>query len=180
MGNLVDTFIITPKPAWRDTVCLNTEEAARQLSEAIPFRYRRLFKVLILTCNCLNTLLDTRDRNKTLEIMEMASEYETAEIKFSSRYRGECLQQVLRKTFYDTLLIIADDYNQDKYNQFIVVMSDSMITEAQWEKDIPEDQAFLRKSILSLVKSGAVSELSTIEGITLKRSQNGKVIHINR
>lgn len=108
--------------------------------------------------------------------MEKASEYETAEIKFSSRYRGECLQQVLRKTFYNTLMIIQDDFNQDKCNQFIVVMSDSVITEAQWEKDIPEDQAFLRKSILSLVKSGAVDEISTIEGITLKRSQNGKVI----
>ncbi len=176
MGCLVDTFIITPKPAWRDAVCLNTEEAAKQLSEAIPFRYRHLFKVLILTCNCLNTLLDTRDRKKTLAIMEKASEYETAEIKFSSRYRGECLQQVLRKTFYNTLMIIQDDFNQDKCNQFIVVMSDSVITEAQWEKDIPEDQAFLRKSILSLVKSGAVDEISTIEGITLKRSQNGKVI----
>jgi hypothetical protein len=159
---------------------LNTEEAAKQLSDAVPIRYRPLFDVLILTCNCLNTLLDTRDRNKTLAIMEKASEYETAEIKFSSRYRGECLQRILRKTFYDTLMIIADDYNQDKYNQFIVVMSDSIITEAQWEKDIPEDQAFLRKSILSLVKSGAVSEISTIEGITLKRSQNGKVIHITR
>lgn len=180
MGCLVDTFIITPKPEWRDTVCLGTDEAIAQLSEAIPFRYRHLFKVLMATCNCLNMLLDTRDRNKTLAILELASEYESAEMKFSSRYRGECLQQVLRKTFYDTLMIIADDYNPDKFNQFIVVMSDSIITEAQWEKDIPEDQAFLRKSILSLVRSGAVDEISTIEGITLKRSQNGKVIHITR
>jgi hypothetical protein len=180
MGCLVDTFIITPKPAWRDRVCLATDEAVNQLSEAIPFRYRPLFNVLMATCTCLNHLLDTKDKRKTLDIMETAEQYEFYGVKFSSRYRGECLQQVLRKTFYDTLMVIQDDFNQDKYNHFIVVMSNSIITETQWENDIPGDQAFLRTSILSLVKSGAVDEISTIEGITLKRHQNGKVIHINR
>jgi hypothetical protein len=180
MGCLIDTFIITPKPAWRDTVCLGIEQAVAKLSEAIPFRYRPLFNVLMATCICLNDLIDTRDRKKTLHIMETAGRYGFYGVKFSNRYREECLQQILRKTFYDTLMIIADDYNPDKFNHFIVVMSDSIITETQWEKDIPEDQAFLKRSILSLVKSGAIAELSTIEGITLKRSQNGKVIHINR
>jgi hypothetical protein len=178
MGSLIDTFIIAPKPEWRDAVCLGGEGTVAQLSEAIPYWYRPLFKVLMATCTCLNELLDTRDRRKTLATMEMASKYETADIKFSSRYRGECMQQVLRKTFYDTLAIVVDDYN--KFNNFFIVMSDLVITEAQWEKDISEDPAFLRRSILSLVKSGPVFEISTIEATTLKRSQNGKVIHINR
>ena len=37
---------------------------------------------------------------------------------FSSK--GDCLQHVLRKIFYDTLLIIQNDYNPFKYDYCIV------------------------------------------------------------
>ena len=176
MGCLVDTFIIAPKPAWRDTVCLGTEEAVNQLSEAIPFRYRPLLGVLMVTCTCLNDLLDTRDRRKVLTIMEVAERYEFYG-KFSSRYREECLQQILRKTFYNTLLIIADDYNQDKYNQFIVVMSNNVIAEAEWNTKSSSEEQFVKRAVKSV--SGSM-DVVTIEEIRLSKGATAKVIPLRR
>ena len=47
--------------------------------------------------------------------------------------KGECLQHVLRKLFYDTLLIIHHDYNIYKYDLVIAVHSREVLTEAEWE-----------------------------------------------
>jgi len=177
MGCLVDTFIITPKPEWRDAVCLGTKEAVKQLSEAIPFRYRALLNLLMLTSTCLNDLLDTRNRRKTLLIMEVAAFYDFHDVKFSSRYREECLQQVLRKTFYNTLMIIENDYNPDKFNQFIVVMSNEIITEAEWETKSSSEEWFVKPVLRSLSDS---MDVIPIEEIRRSRGATGKVIPLRR
>ena len=40
----------------------------------------------------------------------------------------------LRKTFYDTLLIIHGDYNPFKYDYCIIVLSKDLISERRWEE----------------------------------------------
>jgi hypothetical protein len=45
----------------------------------------------------------------------------------------DSLQHILRKTFYDTLLIIKNDYNPYKYDYFIVVLSNEVISEHEFE-----------------------------------------------
>jgi len=69
---------------------------------------------------------------------------------YSQRYRGNCLKQVLRKIFYDTLLIIENDYNPYKYNEFIVVGSSKIMTEIEWCGKKSVEEEFTEKAIKSL------------------------------
>jgi hypothetical protein len=111
-----------------------------------------------------------------IEAFLVASEYETEGVKFSDRYRGECLQQIIRKTFYDTLLIIENDFSLEKENRFIVVNSNQVLTEEQWEKNIPGDQAFLHKAARMMVETRKIDRCLTIDGRKYSRGQNGELI----
>jgi hypothetical protein len=133
MGCLVDTFIITPKPQWRDIASLTD---IHKMLPYIPQSYHRLLSALLQEFESLNTIMDNKDKERAFEVFFMAREFEKDGICFSDRRRGPCLQQILRKTFYDTLLIIENDYNPYKYDLFIVVMSQEIITELKWEKSI--------------------------------------------
>ena len=126
---LVDTYIITPKPEWRDQAAYTTADDALRMEALLPEKYRPLFAHLIE--GSLNDLMDNRDHVKAYDIM--------AEAVVSGREgpwyakTGESLQQVLRKTFYDTMLVIHNDLNSFKYDYFIVIHSKEVYTEAEWE-----------------------------------------------
>jgi hypothetical protein len=77
-----------------------------------------------------------------IEAFLVASEYETEGVKFSDRYRGECLQQIIRKTFYDTLLIIENDFSLEKENRFIVFTQIKCLLRNSWRKIFPEIKHF--------------------------------------
>lgn len=135
MGCLVDTFIITPKPQWRDAAALTNDIDIQNMLPYIPQYYHRLLSALLQEFVSLNTIMDNRDKEKTLEVLYRAREFETEGVWFSDRQRGQCLQQVIRKAFYDTILIIENDYNPYKYDQFIVVLSNEVVTESKWERN---------------------------------------------
>ena len=130
MGCLVDTFIITPKPQWRDITDI------QKMLPYIPQSYHRLLSALLQEFESLNTIMDNKDKEKVFEVFFLAREFEKDGICFSDRRRGPCLQQILRKTFYDILLIIENDYNPYKYDLFIVVMSQDVISELKWERSM--------------------------------------------
>ncbi len=136
MGCLVDTFIITPKQEWRDAAAITNEIDIQRMLPYIPQYYHRLFSALLQEFESINTIMDNKNKERTLEVLYRARDFETEGVYFSDRRRGQCLQQVIRKAFYETLLIIENDYNPYKYDQFIVVMSQEVVTESKWERNM--------------------------------------------
>jgi hypothetical protein len=136
MGCLVDTFIITPKQEWRDAAAITNDIDIQKILPYIPQYYHRLLSALLQEFESLNIIMDNRDKEKTLEVLYRARDFETEGVWFSDRRRGKCLQQAIRKAFYDTILIIENDYNPYKYDQFIVVLSNEVVTESKWERDV--------------------------------------------
>ena len=126
---LVDTYIITPKKEWRDQAASTTKYDAVCMEALLPEKYRPLFARLIQ--DSLNELMDNRDHVKAYEIMARAMVSGQEGPWYAKS--GESLQQAIRKTFYDTLLIIRNDYNPFKYDYFIVVHSEEAYAEAEWE-----------------------------------------------
>jgi hypothetical protein len=126
---LIDTYIITPKKEWRDQAASTTKYDAVCMEALLPEKYRPLFARLIQ--DSLNELMDNRDHVKAYEIMARAMVTGVEGPWYAKS--GESLQQAIRKTFYDTLLIIRNDYNPFKYDYFIVVHSEEAYAEAEWE-----------------------------------------------
>jgi len=128
---IVNTFIITPKDEWRDEACYTRTQYAAKMELMLPERYRPLFSTLIKD-QSLNDLMDNRDHKRAYEIMAQAMVSDKEGPWLS--HKGESLQHILRKTFYDTLLIIHGDYNPRKYDYFVVALSREVISEKTWEE----------------------------------------------
>jgi hypothetical protein len=126
---LVDTFIITPKPDWRDASAYTTADEAIRMETLLPEKYRPLFAYLIR--ESLNELMDNRDHVKAYEVMARAVVSGREGPWYAKN--GESLQQVIRKTFYDTILVIHNDLNPFRYDYFIVIHSKEVYTEVEWE-----------------------------------------------
>jgi len=152
MGNLVDTFIITPKKQWEPL--LYVQENKEAIIPCMPLRYRAMLKALLDTFGYMNRIMDNRDYETAHAVWETARPFEKKGVVFRRRYREECLQQVVRTIFYDTLLIIENDFNPEKYNYFVVVHSRDIISERKWQSSMPEDQSFLNKTMESLTANG--------------------------
>lgn len=135
MGNLVDTFIITPN----DDGLNFTDD---QIIKSVPKKYRFLLGNLLEKFQ-LGAIMDYSNSDTIDDFIteledkcdaglenepEIGTDYWSM---FTDRFRGECLQQILRKRFFKTLSIIVNDYSPDKVNKFIVVNSDSSITEKE-------------------------------------------------
>lgn len=151
MGNLVDTFIITPKKQWERPLYFEEKEI---IISHVPLPYRPMLKALLDTYGYMDRIMDNRDYEMAHAVMETARSFERKGVVFRRRYREECLQQVVRTIFYDTLLIIENDYNPEKYNYFVVVHSRHIVSEKQWQSRMPEDQSFLNKTMESLTANG--------------------------
>ena len=135
---LVDTFIITPKADWGDASGYTTADDALRMEALLPERYRPLFAYLIRELQQvspahqnLNDLMDNRDHVRAYEIMARAM-VSGRDGQWLTK-NGACLQHILRNLFYDTLLIIHNDYNIYKYDLLIVVHSREVLAEAAWE-----------------------------------------------
>ena len=176
MGCLVDTFIICLKDEWRTIASCPRKEDIFKLVNTVPKKYRIMFRKLIEEIRSLDQIIDTSKFEMGIEALLVASEYETEDVKFSDRHRGECLQQIIRKTFYDTLLIVENNFPSNKCNQFIVVNSGQVITEKQLEKNILGDQAFLHKAARTIDETGKIDCCLTIDGRKYSRGQNGELI----
>ena len=174
MGCLIDTFIITPK---REFIHCMGKQNIDEIVKMVPEKYKMMLHALIERFNCLDYIMDNRSNSDmVIEVSLVAERYETKYVKFSDRYRGGCLQQIIRKTFYDTLLIVENDFSWDKCNRFIVVRSDNVITEDKWVNNTPGDQAFLHKAAQMMVESGKIDSCKTIDGRKYSKDENGKLI----
>ena len=176
MGCFIDTFIICLKNEWHNVARSPRKQDIFKLVNAVPKKYRIMFRKLIEEIGSLDQIIDTGKFDMGIEAFLVASEYETEDVKFSDKYQGECFQQIIRKTFYDTLLIVENDFPSDKCNQFIVVNSNQMLTEEQWEKNILRNQAFLQKAVRMMVETGKIDRCLTIDGRKYSRGQNGELV----
>ncbi|MCX8110163.1 MAG: hypothetical protein N3D15_02810 [Syntrophorhabdaceae bacterium] len=130
---IVNTFIITPKPEYRQALMATSDIQKNILASMIPERYRPLFKSIVK--DSVNDIMDNRDHQKAYKIMAEAMLTGYGSLWHLNNNK-DSLQHVLRKTFYETLLIIKNDYNPFKYDQFIVVASSEVISEQEYESPI--------------------------------------------
>ncbi len=159
MGNLAETFIVRLKPEFK-------EPSIEKLLLHIPEPYHRMFSILWDYYSSLEHILDSRNLAGVLDMIE---DYD---MLFDHRYRGECLQHILRRQFFDTLLIIQNVYSLEKRNVIHVLREgeavdiraypkwhsnrtesgqpkwrlafpvEDIISEEAWEENKPADEAF--------------------------------------
>ena len=162
MGNLVSTFIITPKysvdeKGYRDNY---VDRRDSEILELVTDDIDRAFLSEAFSQGC--QLIDLFQRLSAIPepVWKLVEFYEEKHQpwKFVRRYRQDSLIQRLRKQFFTTLLIVENDYDPDKQNRFVIVRSDELIqieprpaiksmTEEQFSSEQTEDQAFCEKAM---------------------------------
>jgi len=169
MGQLVDVFVIKINPAFEDA---NFDEIVGH----IPERYVPMFSALWNEFQSLEEIMDERHLDL---IMDIAEEFnnEECDIFFMRRYRHESLYQHIRTIFFDTLLILQNQFDARKLNRCIVVnkkdmiaitlpmprvltdnvinvRADDLISEDKWKATIPGDQQMLQSTVEDLQEDG--------------------------
>ena len=147
MSCLVDTFILSSRMRWMPIINNPSDIDMQMMVQAVPPKYRMMFRALLVRFNSLDIIMDNRDCDASNRIFQVADPYQTGDVKFWDRYRGDCLQQIIRKVFYDTLLIVENDYNPEKYNYFICLQSNLVISKSHWATCRSDDQAFIAKPV---------------------------------
>ncbi len=155
MSCLVDAFVITSKYKWMHIINYPTEKDFHTILKAVPEKYRMMLRALMVKFKSMDLIMDNRNPENAMKIMKAAEPYQIEDIRFHDRYRGKCLQQILRITFYDTLLIVENDYNEAKYNYFICLKSNHVISQSHWASCMSEDQSFVQQTFRCLEKSGS-------------------------
>jgi len=162
MGNLVDTFIITPKYTVDDKGMHDDyiDRRDSEILEMIENETDRAFLFEAFTHGI--QIIDLFQRLSAIPepVWKLIEDYEEKHKswKFVRRYRQDSLLQRLRKQFFTTLLIIENDYDPDKQNRFVIVRSDELIqfetqpaiklmTEEQFSSEQTEDQAFCQQAM---------------------------------
>ena len=98
MGNLVDVFIIVPKPEWNDHVnfMLDDKELEKVTKLIENSAEKVLFNILAEECTIYDMLsLDSRPIIYNIFATTL-NEIDDALLVFTHRYRGKCLQQTLK------------------------------------------------------------------------------------
>ena len=170
MGCLVDVFVIKIKPVFEDA---NFDELVGEL----PGRYAPMFSALWNEFQSIEEIMDQRHLDITFDI---AQEFENDDCNlfFLRRYRHESLYQIMRTTFFDTILILQNQYDEQKLNKCVIinkrdvigitlpetatytfsndleVEARDFISEKQWKEGIPKDQQFVQSAITDLEDNG--------------------------
>ena len=153
MSNLVDTFIICSKFEWMERINNLTDINKKIMLNLVPDKYRDMFRALLQRFDSLDSIMDNHRNPYWLdEVYGTAEKYETNDVMFSNKYRGDCLLQVIRMTFYDTLLIVESDYNENKHSYFIIVHTNHVISQSHWERSIPKEFVFTENVVGSFAK----------------------------
>ncbi|MFA6448812.1 MAG: hypothetical protein WCX65_05030 [bacterium] len=165
MGNLVDTYVITPKHDVDEKGIHDDyiDRSDSEILEMVTDDIDRAFLTEVFSQGCQVIDLFQRLSEIPEPVWKLIEEYEEKHQswKFVRRYRQDSLIQRLRKQFFTTLLIVENDYDPDKQNRFVIVRSDELIhlepqpafklmTEEQFSATLPEDQAFCQKVITPL------------------------------
>jgi len=133
MGCLVDTFIIRQKPEFTERF-LNLKESCGSLIEHIPSAYHEMFTEICVMVPYMESVMEVtkQDHIMYITILHETEKYMIKGISFDNKFRVTCLKSIIRRMFYDTLLIIENDYNEMKFDQYIIVApSGQVITEKQ-------------------------------------------------
>lgn len=140
MGNLVDTFIITPNgngPTDINKYTKNPKKRKEEIVENVGHEYKYMLSALIdefmdakgyFDVNCI---IEPSEENWEI-ILRVTDDLSDFGCDFDDRYRGDCLRQELRKVFFNTVCIIENDYCINKTNHFKIVSSADVITEEEW------------------------------------------------
>lgn len=129
MGCLVNFYVITPRDEWLEVITVPNAHNFIRMQNAIPQKYHGMFHRLINKYRFLEQIIDNRDRDHFMKVNEVASQYETEDVRFDCRYCDESLLEVIRKTFFKTLFALRDDFNWDKFNYYMVVLSEDVMFE---------------------------------------------------
>ena len=130
--------------------------------------------------------MDSKNANRIEVILSM---HEAIQAKYWHRYRGPCLQQILRSQFFETLFIAENTYSSTKRNMVYVLSEEDVlriqalaakckhtvnatpkwsincdgkdiINEEQWATNKPEDQQFLEQATEDLEADGFTVHLT--------------------
>ncbi len=125
MGNLVETYVVRQKKDFVEMLH-NQENCIEQLSTYIPNDYRKMFAGMCEVIS-MNQLLEVSKNDHVLYLLlrKIAEKYEP--LLFDSRFREGCLKSLIRHAFYDTLLIVENDYNEMKFDYYVIVDSNSTV-----------------------------------------------------
>lgn len=119
MGMKCDKFLLRLKSEYED-------KPLPEILKMIPEKYHRMLAVL---WNHFQSLEDMIDSSNSETVFKLVAELETDDARFTERYRQkDCLQQILRENFFDTLLIIQNVNNALRYNLFQVVPKDQILS----------------------------------------------------
>ena len=141
---LIHTFVITPKPEYREALMVTSHLQKSILAALIPEKYRTLFKSIVK--DSVNDTMDNRDHQKAYATMAEAMLTGHGALWYPDN-GADSLQHLMRRTFYETLLIIKNDYNPYKYDQFIIVLSQEVISEHEFEScRYPKSNAYTRRN----------------------------------
>ncbi len=130
MGNLVETYVLKQKEDFVELIH-DQENQLIELSKSIPLEYHEMFQGICGIIN-LNQIMEVSKNDHVLYLLlrRIADRY--APLLFDSRFRETCLKSLIRKAFYDTLLIVENDCNEMKFDCYVIVDSHSkIITESQ-------------------------------------------------
>ena len=142
MGNLVDTFIITPNDVMPRDINIHTKNSEKrrdEIIENVDRKYRSMLAALIYEFMVtkgyfdIDNIIDPKEEDWDI-ILGVTDDLSKFDCDFDDRYRGDCLRQELRRAFFDTVCIIENDYCINKTNHFKIVSSKDLITEEEWEK----------------------------------------------
>jgi hypothetical protein len=164
MGNLIDTYILCPKysvdeKGYRDNY---VDRRDSEILELVTNDIDRAFLAEAFSQGCqLPDLFRVSEIPEPVWKLIEVYEAKHSAWRFTRRYRQDSVLQRLRKQFFTTLLVIANDYDPDKNNRFVIVRSDDLIlikpqpdftamTEEQFSGSTTEDQAFCQQAISEL------------------------------
>ena len=123
MGFKRDKFVVRIRPEFEET-------ALPEILKAVPEKFHRITSKLWNHFQNLPDMINTENYNSIFKILEESGRNWGIDdlSKYFGIYRSkDCLQQVLRENFFDTLLIIQNVYSQYAINLFQVVNKDQII-----------------------------------------------------
>ena len=99
----------------------------------ISEKYHQLFSILWNQFHNLSELIDNKNTNQVISLLEKESRLAKKDpseymFDFFGQYRlKDCLQQILREKFFDTILIIQNSYSMWGVNMFYVLEKDQLL-----------------------------------------------------
>ena len=121
MKRLIDIFYIRIKDEF-------TDADWSKLDELIPNEYKCMFSILWNEFQGLEEILSNENIEKVLNTITINRHKIVEKVEFFSRYRGEdCLQQILRKTFFNTVVILQNQEDGVGINRTYVLSPDDTL-----------------------------------------------------